>query len=222
MENNKNACVVYCRFSSALQNEISLEAQEASCRTYAAHHGFSDITVVVDRISGACADRPGLNAVLGLVEEKKIGAVIVFKLDRFARSTVICLNTIDRFTKNGVKFISVAEDIDFSTPMGRMMLTMLSCVSEMERSNISSRTSMIKQHRKAQGLVYGKPCFGWKNFEGHVVKDEQEQGVVAIIRKLNSADVSSNRIARLLNEKNIRARNGRWFPQSVANVLKAA
>ncbi len=89
--------------------------------------------------------------------KRRLDAVAVWKFDRFARSTRHLVTALEQFNALGVDFISLSESIDTSTPMGKMVFTVLAAVAELELSLIRERVMMGLERAKAQGKVLGRP-----------------------------------------------------------------
>jgi len=87
----------------------------------------------------------------------KFDAVLVWKFDRFARSTRHLVQALEEFQSLGIHFVSLTESIDTSTPMGRMIFTVLGAVAELERSLICDRVSSGLARARKQGKQLGRP-----------------------------------------------------------------
>lgn len=93
-------------------------------------------------------------------EAGQIDVIVVHKNDRLARNRRIAFETFDRLSKCGVGFVSIAENMDYSTPAGQLMLTMLDGLNQFYSDNLSLETKKGKQERKAQGVYNGLLPFG--------------------------------------------------------------
>lgn len=105
--------------------------------------------------SGTIADRPQLDALLGELREGD--SVVVWKLDRLARSTRQLLELSERFDRDGVDLVSLNDQIDTSTPQGKLWFTMTAAMAEMERDMIVERTKAGLEAAKARGVKMGRP-----------------------------------------------------------------
>ena len=94
--------------------------------------------------SGAKFDRPELQKMLSLVKNKQIERVLVWKIDRLSRKLSHLLNMLELFEANDVELISVSENFDINTPVGKLLLGMLGSVAEFERDSIIQRIKAIK------------------------------------------------------------------------------
>jgi DNA invertase Pin-like site-specific DNA recombinase len=152
----KNA-VLYARVSTK-NNGQNTETQLIPLREYAAKRGLSIIEEYVDHgVSGAKERRPRLDALMADARKGKFDAVIVWKFDRFARSTRHLVQALEEFQGLGIHFVSLTESIDTSTPMGRMIFTVLGAVAELERSLICERVASGLARARKQGKQLGRP-----------------------------------------------------------------
>ncbi len=150
---------LYIRVSTEFQAEegYSIDAQKEQLAAYCAMKGLKDYEFFVDGgWSGSNLDRPEMQRLVGLCKEGRISHVVVFKLDRLSRSQKDTLFLIeDVFNPNGVSFVSLNESMDTATPMGRLMLGILSAFAQLERENIRLRTRMGMLERVKAGYWMG-------------------------------------------------------------------
>ena len=127
-------------------------------REYAASRGLTVVQEYVDRgVSGAKEKRPSLDALMDDARRGQFDGVLVWKFDRFARSTRHLVTALEEFQKLGIHFVSLTEAIDTSTPMGRMVFTVLGAVAELERSLIVERVNAGLIRAKKEGKTLGRP-----------------------------------------------------------------
>jgi len=107
--------------------------------------------------SGSKERRPQLDRLMAAARRKEFDAVLVWRFDRFARSTKHLLTALSEFEKLGVDFISLSESIDTSTAVGRMIFTILGAVAEMERALIRERVIAGVERAKREGKKLGRP-----------------------------------------------------------------
>ena len=150
---------IYIRVSTDAQREegYSIEAQTEMLEAYLVSKGIKSFEHYLDGgFSGSNLDRPSIKRLISDVKENKISAVIVYKLDRLSRSQKDTLYLIeDVFNPHNVDFISLNESMDTSTPLGRLMLGILSAFAQLERENIKERTRMGMRERVKSGLWMG-------------------------------------------------------------------
>lgn len=146
---------IYARVSTQDQSpEMQLEA----LREYAERRGWSVVGEYVDHgVSGTKERRPALNRLMDAARKRTLDAVLVFRFDRFARSTSHLLRVLDEFGRLGVDFVSYGENLDTSTSMGRAMFTIIGALAELERSLIVERSVEGQRRAKARGKHVGRP-----------------------------------------------------------------
>jgi putative DNA-invertase from lambdoid prophage Rac len=130
---------LYTRISTADQNS---ELQTRDLQEHARRQGWVVLETYQDIISGAKASRPGLNRLMTDAQARKFDCLLVWKLDRFGRSLVDCLNNIRLLEDHGIRFIAVTQglDTDQKNPASRFLLHVLGAAAEFERSLIRERT----------------------------------------------------------------------------------
>lgn len=145
---------IYARVSTPDQH---LENQILDLRKLAAQRGFEVVREYTDRgISGSKAKRPGLDSMLADARRGEFSVVLVAAFDRIARSTKNFLEVIDELHELGIEFISAREAIDTSGPMGRMFITMVGSIAELERSLIVERIRAGMRRAKLEGQRLGR------------------------------------------------------------------
>src|ERR1700682_2741885 len=89
--------------------------------------------------------------------ERRFSVVVVWRFDRFARSVSHLLRALETFDALGIEFVSLSEQVDTSTPMGKMVFTVLGAVAELERNLIVERVRAGLRHARAKGKRLGRP-----------------------------------------------------------------
>ena len=115
--------IIYARVSTRDQN---IEIQLSDLRSYAKTRGFTIVQEYIDYGSGSQNDGVEYLKVLDDVHKQKCDVILVWKFDRFARSTKELINDLEEFKVLGVDFISYKENIDTSTPAGKALFTLIS------------------------------------------------------------------------------------------------
>ena len=130
---------IYARVSTADQHN-AIQIRELT--DYVQRRGWELAGTYQDQISGAKASRPGLDKLMADARQRRVDAVLVWKLDRFGRSLVDCLNNIRTLEESGVRLIVVTQglDTDVKNPTSRFLLHVLGAAAEFERSLIRERT----------------------------------------------------------------------------------
>ena len=148
---------LYARVSTADKGQDprvrTLELQE-----YCQRRGWSITSEYVDvGFSGAKEKRPELDRLMADAHRRRFDAVLCWKFDRFARSVSHLLRALETFRSLGIDFISFSEQLDTSTPTGRMVFTVLGAVAELERSLIVERVRAGMRNARAKGKRIGRP-----------------------------------------------------------------
>lgn len=199
---------IYIRVSTEYQKEegYSIDAQKEMLTAYCVSKGIKNYDYYIDGgFSGSNIDRPEMKRLISDAKAKKLNAVLVYKLDRLSRSQKDTLYLIeDVFNPNGVSFISLNESMDTSTPLGRLMLGILSAFAQLERENIRERTRMGMKERVKSGLWMGggNIPFGYDydKKQGILVPNEDAE-TVRKIYDLYIKGYSTGKIARILGLK---------------------
>jgi site-specific DNA recombinase len=219
----------YIRVSTEDQAKegISLDNQRAKIKAYCQLKDLDLVDIIEDAgISAKNLNRPGAQRVISLSRNKKVDAVVVYKLDRMFRSTVDALETTKKFDKWDISFHSIVETLDTQSAMGRFFFTLTAALAEMERGIIGERTRATLQHKKAKGEKTGGDVpFGYDvDNTGHLVKNEVEQKAVRLIHRLRLKGYSLRAVCRELEKEGHRTKRGNrtWHPQTVSQILKAA
>src|SRR5712672_407273 len=146
---------VYARVSTKDQ---SCELQLRDLRTYCAALGFEPAREYIDvGQSGAKESRPELNKLMEDARKRRFDAIVVWRFDRFARSTKHLLLALEEFRSLGVQFISYQENMDTSSPLGQALFTIVSAVAQLERDLIRERVSAGIRNARANGKRFGRP-----------------------------------------------------------------
>ena len=147
---------LYLRVSTADQRP---DLQYDGLRGYAARAGLDVVRDYCDvAVSGRKEGRPQLNALMAAARNREIDCVLVWKLDRFARSTRHLLAALEEFDHLGVRFVSVQDQVDTDSPMGRAMFTIIGAMAELESSLISERMTAGMKAAEARGKHLGRPA----------------------------------------------------------------
>ena len=146
---------IYARVSTS---EQSAEMQLVELRELATRRGWTVAGEYVDEgVSGTKASRPKLDKLMSDARRRRFDVVMVWRFDRFARSTTHLLGALEEFRDLGIDFVSHNEAIDTSTALGRMIFTVVSAVAELERSIIVERVRSGLERARAKGKRLGRP-----------------------------------------------------------------
>lgn len=147
---------LYSRVSTMNGQEPEVQLREL--REYCRRRDFEIAEEFVDRgVSGSRERRPALDKLMVACRKRLVDAVVVYRYDRFARSLRQLVNALDEFRALGIDFISIHEDVDTSTPNGRLVFGIFAGIAEFERELIRDRVRSGLAMAKAKGKVLGRP-----------------------------------------------------------------
>lgn len=148
---------VYVRVSTEAQRT---DSQEQELKRYCRQRGWKDLTLYVDKISGAKASRPELDQMMQDIRAGKVERLVVYKLDRLGRSLTHLALILDELNRLRVPIIASSQGIDTSddNPAGRLQLGVLMAVAEFERGIIKERVNAGLAAAKARGVQLGRPA----------------------------------------------------------------
>ncbi|RPD48668.1 resolvase [Hymenobacter sediminis] len=175
---------LYARVST-LDKGQDPETQLRPLREYAQHRGFVVVEEYVDQASGTSEDRPHYKRLLAAAKKRQLDAVLVWRYDRFARSTQALVNALQEFQRLGVDFISYQENIDTTTPTGELIFHVMASLAQFESALISQRVRAGMARAKAQGK--------------HVARPPLAQAKQEAIAQLLREGLSMNQVSKQLN-----------------------
>jgi DNA invertase Pin-like site-specific DNA recombinase len=205
-------CAIYTRVSTehGLDQEFnSLDAQYDAASAYIKSQAHAGWTLIRSRYddggySGGSTDRPDLQRLLDDIRARKIDVIVVYKVDRLTRSLADFAKLVELFDAQGVSFVSVTQQFNTTTSMGRLTLNVLLSFAQFEREVTSERIRDKIAASKRKGLWVGGPLpLGYEMKDGKiaVVEDEAERvrliyrrylelsGVNALVRDLRDNDI---------------------------------
>lgn len=217
----------YTRISTDEEHQpYSLEAQDGRLRPYIESQGdWELVRRFTDQLSGATLERPGFRRAISEARANRFDLLLVYRVDRLARSVRWLAQILEDLDHAGVAFRSATEPFDTGSPAGRMMVQMLGVFAEFERATIIDRV-IAGMERKAQLGLWcgGRDPFGYRaaKGEGRLVIDEAEAALVPIIfDRYVHGRLGSHALARFLNESGYRTRAGkRWSYKAILTVLR--
>jgi len=170
---------LYARVSTS---EQTTENQMLDLRGHCAARRWTVVKEFIDvGISGAKEDRPALCELMEAVRKREVDCVLVWRWDRFARSSSHLVAALEEFRGRGVEFASYQEGIDTNTPMGKCLFTISAAFAELERNLIRERINAGLRRARAAGKQFGRP---WPALD------------VAKARHLRAQGLSLRKIAR--------------------------
>ena len=126
-------------------------------KNHAQARNFEVITEFIDYASGTTEDRTQYKLMMAAAKKRKIDVVLVWRYDRFARSTQALVNALKEFQSLGIDFISYQENIDTTTPTGELIFHVMASLAQFESSLISQRVKAGMARAKAQGKLISRP-----------------------------------------------------------------
>jgi DNA invertase Pin-like site-specific DNA recombinase len=148
---------IYARVSTADRGQDP-ETQLRPLREYAARRGFAIVEEFIDHGSGTRTDRERFRRLFEAARRRRFDVVLVWRYDRFARSTRELVNALEEFNSLGIDFVSYSEGADTTTPQGKLLFGIMASLAEFERSLIAERVKAGMQRAKAQGKHTGRPA----------------------------------------------------------------
>ena len=215
--------VGYVRVSTESQEDnTSLADQQRRIRAYCEAFGHELLEVFIEVGSGKDTEnRPQFQSALARLKTDADG-IVALKLDRIARNCRDVLELVEDVLQPANKALVLLDlNVDTSTPTGKMILTMMAAVAELERAQINERTQGGRKAKASQGgYAYGSPAFGQTAVDGELVANDDEQQVIEIIRKHHKSGKSLRAIAQYLNENGYKSKRGKdWQHTSVKTIL---
>lgn len=152
----KKRVAIYARVST-LEKGQDPETQLLQLREFAQRRGFEVTGEYVDYASGKTEQREQYKTMLDMVRKRQIEVVLVWRYDRFARSTQALVNALNEFKSLGVDFISYQENVDTTTPQGELIFSIMASLAQFESALISDRVKAGMARAKAQGKRISRP-----------------------------------------------------------------
>ncbi len=146
---------LYARVSTTDQ---STDSQLLDLRRYVSERGWDSFKEYCDNgISGTTDSRPALNELMNDARKRRFDVVLVWRFDRFARSTKHLILALEEFKNLGVDFVSYQENIDTASPLGSAIFTIISAVAQLERDIIAERVKAGLRRARENGKKLGRP-----------------------------------------------------------------
>ena len=210
--------VGYVRVSTEEQVDgRSLDAQRREIERYADQNGLTLVGIYADEGVSAHTDRiekrPQLSALIADASRGSFDAVVVHTIDRWARNIRVQTDALQRLGKAGVGFISLTENIDFPTPSGKLMLTMIGGFSEFFSDQLAVHVVKSQRQRAESGLPVGPIPFGYVPSEAREapIVDPEAGEAVREAFAARAAGQSNGAIAAMLNRDGFRTKKGHLF-----------
>jgi site-specific DNA recombinase len=208
-------CAIYTRVSTEQgldQDFNSLDAQYEAASAYIKSQAHAGWTLIRSRYddggySGGSTDRPDLQRLLEDIRARKIDVIVVYKVDRLTRSLADFAKLVELFDSHGVSFVSVTQQFNTTTSMGRLTLNVLLSFAQFEREVTSERIRDKIAASKRKGIwVGGNLPLGYEMKDGKIAVVEEEAEQVRLIFRRYLELGSVNELVRDLRERNIRTK----------------
>jgi site-specific DNA recombinase len=201
---------------------ISPEVQRAQIERWAQAHGHTLTWHEPELdVSGGTMRRPVFDQIMQRIRTGQSDGAIVAKLDRFARTLVGALSTLEEFERHGAVLVSVTENLDLSTPMGKAFLRILLVFAELERDRISENWGTATNNAIARGVHVAKftPIGYDKGPDKRLVPNADSPSIREAFL-MRGAHQTRTEIARRLDEIAPRPKGGRWTTSNVERIIK--
>jgi DNA invertase Pin-like site-specific DNA recombinase len=170
--NTTKRVALYARVST-LDKGQDPETQLVQLRGYAQARNFEVVSEFIDYASGTSEDRTQYKLMMAAAKKRKIDVVLVWRYDRFARSTQALVNALKEFQSLGIDFISYQENIDTTTPTGELIFHVMASLAQFESSLISQRVKAGMARAKAQGKRIARPPIT-KELQAKIIELQRE------------------------------------------------
>jgi len=218
----KKKTIGYIRTSTDKQDN-SVKLQTHQITDYCEKNNLFLSELIVDEgLSGKdIKNRVGYHRIMEMVENKEIDTLIVLSLSRWGRNLKQNYESIEVMIKTDTNFVSLKEQVDLSSPMGRFMVNVMSSLYQMEREMISDRVTDILKDKKENGVVYGVTPYGFDRDGDFLVPNTQQQKVLKKIHSLRDKGLSYQKISDFLNRNKHNKKNGKkWTRYDVFHIIK--
>ncbi len=190
---------LYARVSTS-NGQQDPEMQLRELREYAKHRELVVVDEYIDRMTGSKDSRPAINRLMADACQRRFDAVLVWKLDRFGRSLRHLVNAIAELEALGVAFISLRDNLDLTTPSGRLMFQIVGAMAEFERALIQERVRAGLRNAKAKGKTLGRPR-AVVNIEEIAELREQGLSWARITHRTGASKGTAQRVVAALRSK---------------------
>jgi len=155
---NRNSTPRVALYARVSTTDQSTDSQLLDLRRYVRERGWNIFKEYVDEgISGTKDSRPALNVLMNDAKKRRFDVVLVWRFDRFARSTKHLILALEEFKNLGIDFVSYQENIDTSSPLGSAIFTIISAVAQLERDIIAERVKAGLRRARENGKKLGRP-----------------------------------------------------------------
>ena len=200
MASNKPLAAIYIRVSTEEQvrQGVSLAAQEEALQNYAKALGYELFKIYKDEGKSAkdIKGRPEMLKILEDAELRKFQAIFIYKLDRFSRSLIDLINTIEKLKKWGIDFVSLQDKIETTSANGKFMFHIISAMAEFERNVTGERTMFAMDKKARDGEPITRAPFGYKMVDKKLVPKEDSYVVQEMFQDFLNKEISLTKLSK--------------------------
>ena len=211
--------------NSRLSQENSVETQTKLITDFCNNNEIHLDEIICDEgISGSgekTNKRDGYNSVINMIENGEVNTLVVISISRWGRNLGQIYKSVQLMETKGVKFLSIKENIDTSSPYGRFTINLLSSLYEMELELIRERTKDTLKVKKENGKVYSPTPYGFNRVGDDLVENKKEKRLLRKMLRLKENGYSYGDVSKYLTKNRHKTKNGgKWTRQNVYSVLK--
>ena len=212
--------------NSRLSQENSVETQTKLITDFCNNNEIHLDEIICDEgISGSgekTNKRDGYNSIMKMIEDGEVDTLVVVSISRWGRNLGEIYNSVNLMTDKGIKFLSIKENIDTSSPYGRFTINLLSSLYEMELELIRDRTKDTLKMKKENNKVYSKVPYGKNRVGDDLVENKKETRMLRKMFRLKDKGFNYGDICRYLTKNRKKTKSGKkWTPQNVYSVMKS-
>lgn len=197
---SKLLAAIYIRVSTQDQvmHGISLQAQEQSLENYAKSQGYEIYKIYRDEGKSGkdIKHRPAMQEMLQDAEFRKFHAIFIYKLDRFSRSLLDLITTIEKLKKLGIDFVSLQDKIDTTSATGKLMFHIISAFAEFERNVTTERTKFTMENKFKMGGLTTRAPLGYKIVNKELKPAENSYIVQEIFQTFLNTNISLTQLSK--------------------------
>jgi site-specific DNA recombinase len=221
---NKMKNIGYIRNSRLIQGS-SLETQQTLITDFCKTHDIKLDEIIVDEgISGSgdkTDKRDGYNSVMSMIDNGEVNTLVCISISRWGRNLGEIYKSVQLMETKGVKFLSIKENIDTSSPYGRFTINLLSSLYEMELELIRDRTKDTLKVKKENGKVYSPTPFGFDRVGNDLIENKKEKRLLRKMLRLKENGKSYGDVSKYLTKNRHKTKSGgKWTRENVYSVLK--
>ena len=208
--------------NSRITQENSVEVQNKLINDFCENNKSTLDKIVVDECISCSGEktklRDGYNSIIEMIHNQEIDTLVVISISRWGRNLGEIYKSVQLMETKGVKFLSIKENIDTSTPYGRFTINLLSSLYEMELELIKDRVKDTLKVKKENGKVYSPTPYGFDRIGDDLIENPKELKLMKKLIRLRSKGTSYGEITNYLNRNRYKTKSGTKF--SKGNVYQ--